>query len=148
MNSQQVPQSHRRNLARLSKQESYFQMLYFLLGRITTLFQTEQREGHGSEYKLETPKVETREEKRHPRGFYKEVRTTPQREELKMRLEEIVNKGEYRLDEASVNVWNLDKDTTLSELLDKMRRAGEVLEYYILGPRTENEKVIAFNPWK
>ena len=44
-----------------------------------------------------------------------------------------------------MNVWNIDKEVYLDEFLDKMKKAGNIIGYFVLGARTEEERVKVLN---
>jgi len=60
--------------------------------------------------------------------------------EGKRKIEELVGQGDNKITNTTVNVSNMDKEAYLEDFLDRMRKAGRVIGYYI--PPEEKGKSI------
>jgi len=83
-------------------------------------------------------------QKRKSHDFVKDYKNFGQHEDSRRKLEELIGRGDYKLEPTSVYIWNLDKDTIFSEVMDKLQKAGHIQNYYVLGPKSDDEKVFLF----
>ena len=102
--------------------------------------QRETRVEKGDEYRF-GPKVPRKEAPERRRQIETVWNPQDTRNELNKRVEELIDRTAYSVDENSVFVWNVDKDCILRELVEKMGGFGEIIGHHVLGPRTEEEKV-------